>query len=74
MSVPGNVEGKVGVETYSEFALGHLQGLVKQNHAVMEKIKATLIEDVRAGRSLFVTGSGHSGLRSSSSTGRTLSR
>ncbi len=62
MSVPGNVEGKVGVETYSEFALGHLQGLVKQNHAVMEKIKATLIEDVRAGRSLFVTGSGHSGL------------
>ncbi|MGK5088405.1 sugar isomerase domain-containing protein [Bdellovibrionota bacterium FG-2] len=53
---------KVGVESYSEYALTHLHTLVEKNAEVLEKVKSALVEDVRVGRSLFVSGSGHSGL------------
>lgn len=52
----------INVMTYSEFAIPHLQALVKQNAPVMERIAKQLVTDVKEGRSLLVFGSGHSSI------------
>src|SRR4051812_2513705 len=53
---------KSGIDAYSRIALPHLERLVAANRAVMEKLVDQLVRDVREDRSLFVFGSGHSGL------------
>jgi uncharacterized phosphosugar-binding protein len=52
----------IDVMTYSETALAHLERIAKANAAVMKTIENRLVRDVKAGRSLLVFGSGHSGL------------
>jgi uncharacterized phosphosugar-binding protein len=49
-------------KSYSEQALPHLGSLIERNAAVMQSVIKRLVADVSAGRSLFVFGSGHSGL------------
>ncbi len=58
--VPG-VAG-MDVSAYGEVAIPHLQGLIELNRTVMESLVGRLVKDVRAGRSLFVFGSGHSSI------------
>lgn len=52
----------MNVKSYSETALPHLALAIKKNEAVMNKIASLLVEDVQAGKSLFVFGSGHSAI------------
>ncbi len=53
---------KIDAMSYSRIALPHLEEAVRRNAPVMDELAARLFEDVRAGRSLLVFGSGHSGL------------
>lgn len=48
--------------TYAEHALPHLQSILDKNRKVLESLAADLVTDVKAGRSLFVFGSGHSAI------------
>jgi uncharacterized phosphosugar-binding protein len=52
----------MNVKSYSEVALSHLAQAIHKNEAVMTKIANGLVEDVQAGKSLFVFGSGHSAI------------
>lgn len=52
----------MNVKSYSEIALPHLTQAIQRNEAVMTKIANLLVEDVQAGKSLFVFGSGHSAI------------
>lgn len=52
----------VGVKTYGERAIPHLQALIERNERVMERLASRVVRDVRAGRSLLVFGSGHSAI------------
>ena len=52
----------VSIRSYSEKALPHLGGLIEKNEQVLNKIVARLVSDVSQKKSLFVFGSGHSGL------------
>ena len=52
----------VHVKTYSEKALSLLSQSVSKNEALMTEISKKIVEDVKAGKSLFAFGSGHSGL------------
>ncbi len=51
-----------GVLAYSTVALPHLQKVLEINLEVMETLVDRIVKDVKAGRSLFVFGSGHSSL------------
>jgi uncharacterized phosphosugar-binding protein len=51
-----------GVRAYGGAAIPHLERILGANEAVMERLAARLAKDVRAGRSLFVFGSGHSAI------------
>src|SRR5665213_3298692 len=50
------------IKSYSEKAIPHLAALMTENEVVMKKISARLVKDVKDGKSLFVFGSGHSGI------------
>jgi uncharacterized phosphosugar-binding protein len=52
----------VAVDSYARIAVPHLDRLIDANRVVMESIVERLVSDVAAGRSLFIFGSGHSGL------------
>jgi uncharacterized phosphosugar-binding protein len=52
----------MNIKSYSEIALPHLTQVIQRNEAVMTKIANLLVEDVQAGKSLFVFGSGHSAI------------
>jgi uncharacterized phosphosugar-binding protein len=53
---------KISVQSYSKIALPHLEQAIQRNEAVMNRIAKQLVEDVQAGKSLLVFGSGHSGI------------
>jgi uncharacterized phosphosugar-binding protein len=53
---------KISVQSYSKIALPHLEQAIQRNEAVMNRIAKQLAEDVQAGKSLLVFGSGHSGI------------
>jgi uncharacterized phosphosugar-binding protein len=48
--------------SFGKFALPHLESILGANEPVLEKLVDRLVSDVVAGKSLFVFGSGHSGL------------
>ncbi|MCM2324479.1 MAG: sugar isomerase domain-containing protein [Oligoflexia bacterium] len=50
------------VNAYAAVAVPHLSDAVKRNAPVMERLASRLVEDVRAGKSLLVFGSGHSAI------------
>jgi uncharacterized phosphosugar-binding protein len=52
----------VDVQSYGGIAIPHLIGLLERNAAVMNRVATRLVNDVRAGRSLLVFGSGHSSI------------
>jgi uncharacterized phosphosugar-binding protein len=53
---------KISVLSYSKIALPHLEKAIEKNEAVMNRIAQRLLEDVQAGKSLLVFGSGHSAI------------
>ncbi len=53
---------KIKIDAYSKIALPHLKRVLKKNAKTMELLVERLARDVKAGRSLFVFGSGHSAL------------
>ncbi|MBC7693722.1 MAG: sugar isomerase domain-containing protein [Methylotenera sp.] len=53
---------EITVKSYSEKALPHLASMLDRNTVVMQSLVDRLVSDVKAGKSLFVFGSGHSGL------------
>jgi uncharacterized phosphosugar-binding protein len=55
-------QADVDVSSYAQVAIPHLTATVERNLPVMGRLAARLEEDVRAGRSLLVFGSGHSSL------------
>lgn len=58
----GKNSGKISVRSYAAIALPHLEKAIERNEAVMSRIARQLVEDVQAGKSLLVFGSGHSGI------------
>jgi uncharacterized phosphosugar-binding protein len=53
---------KISVKTYSEVALPHLTRAIQKNEDVMNRLVDRVVEDVQAGKSLLVFGSGHSAI------------
>lgn len=53
---------KINVNSYASTLIPHLEQIVEKNEAVMTRISSRLVKDVKAGRSLLIFGSGHSGL------------
>jgi uncharacterized phosphosugar-binding protein len=53
---------EVNVRSYSETAIPHLTRIVEKNAANMELLVSRLVEDVKAGKSLFAFGSGHAAI------------
>jgi uncharacterized phosphosugar-binding protein len=52
----------IDVTSYSQIAIPHLLSVVEKNKKKMERIASHVVKDVLAGKSLFVFGSGHSGI------------
>lgn len=52
----------VNVKSYAEVALPHLARCVEKNEKVLEEIVIRLVNDVKAGKSLFAFGSGHAAI------------
>lgn len=52
----------MSVTRYADAALPHLKTILDANAPVMEKIATRLCDDIQAGKSLLVFGSGHSGI------------
>jgi len=52
----------ISVMSYGKVALPHIQNILSANEAVMERLAARIVQDVGAGRSLLVFGSGHSSM------------
>lgn len=52
----------ISVDSFSKMALPHLSAVLEKNSAVMKRVAEALAGDVTKGKSLFVFGSGHSGL------------
>lgn len=52
----------ITVKTYGETAAAHLSRIVEKNAPVMERLTDRLVEDVKAGKSLFAFGSGHAAI------------
>lgn len=50
------------VYAYANIAIPHLEDAMRRNESVLKRLTQNLIQDVRAGRSLLVFGSGHSAL------------
>ena len=50
------------IKAYAEVALPHLAKILEKNSKTLEKIADRIVKDVRANRSLFVFGSGHSSI------------
>ncbi len=50
------------IRSYAEQAIPHLQKILDKNESTMSSIVTRLVTDVQGGKSLFVFGSGHSGL------------
>ena len=53
---------KLTIRSYGEAAIPHLTRVLEKNAAVLEKLAADVVRDVRAGKSLLVFGSGHSAM------------
>lgn len=51
------------IRTFSQSALPYLESVLEKNHSELEKLADHLTQDVQAGKSLFVFGSGHSALQ-----------
>jgi uncharacterized phosphosugar-binding protein len=58
----GKTMKPVSIASYAEVAIPHLSRIIGINRKVMERLVARLVKDVSAGKSLFVFGSGHSGI------------
>jgi uncharacterized phosphosugar-binding protein len=56
------LQNPVNLDSYSSVALPHLEKVLKKNQDVLKRIQERLVGDVRARKSLFVFGSGHSAL------------
>jgi uncharacterized phosphosugar-binding protein len=56
------MDGLYTLKTYSEVALPHLKEILEKNLPVLERLQKQLVQDVKAGKNLFVFGSGHSAL------------
>lgn len=52
----------IQTKSYSEVAIPHLQRIVVKNQQIMGELTRRLVEDVKAGKSLFAFGSGHSAI------------
>ena len=52
----------ISVKSFSEVAIPHLVRIIEANIAVMDRLVEQIFTDVKAGRSLLVFGSGHSGI------------
>lgn len=52
----------ITAKSYAEVAIPHLSDVIKHNLKTAERIASRLVRDVESGKSLFVFGSGHSGL------------
>ena len=50
------------IELYSKTALPHLANILHLNRSLMEGLADRIVQDVKGGRSLFLSGSGHSAL------------
>lgn len=57
-----NSASSVDTRSFAREAMAHFSAQLALNEAVMERVTARLVKDVRAGRSLLVFGSGHSAL------------
>lgn len=55
-------KGNIDLYAYGSAAIKQLSDLIDQNLSVLEGLRKKLVADVLAGKSLFVFGSGHSGL------------
>jgi uncharacterized phosphosugar-binding protein len=53
---------KINLKSYSEIALPHLEAVLHKNLKVMNRLTRQLVKDVKAGKALFVFGSGHSAI------------
>jgi uncharacterized phosphosugar-binding protein len=53
---------KIKTDAYSKIALPHLKRVLTKNSKTMKSIATSIVSGVKAGKSLFVFGSGHSGL------------
>ena len=56
------MSSNISVSSYGKVALPHIERILQANEAVMNRLVARIVEDVRAGRSLLVFGSGHSSI------------
>src|SRR4051794_39074818 len=54
--------GGITVASYASIALPHLEQIVDRNREVMQRLAGRVVADVKAGKSLLVFGSGHSGM------------
>jgi uncharacterized phosphosugar-binding protein len=52
----------IDIEAYSKVSISHLQERLVRNAKVLEKVARRLVQDVLNHRSLFIFGSGHSGI------------
>lgn len=50
------------IASYAQAAIPHLQTLVEKNSATLERVATQLVDDVSAGKFLYVFGSGHSSI------------
>jgi uncharacterized phosphosugar-binding protein len=62
MSSKKSKEFQVGVRSYAEVAIPHLERIVEKNEATLTEITDRLVADVQAGKSLFAFGSGHAAI------------
>ncbi len=53
---------ELGIRSYAEVALSHLQKTLDKNADLLKKIANQLVSNVEAGQSLFIFGGGHSAL------------
>src|SRR4051794_28680497 len=53
---------RIYVSSYAEVAIPHLEDAIERNQKTMDKLAEKIVRDVEAGKSLFIFGSGHSGL------------
>lgn len=50
------------IYSYGNIAIPHLEQSLRRNEAVLNRLSGRIVRDVKAGRSLFVFGSGHSAI------------
>jgi uncharacterized phosphosugar-binding protein len=62
MNEPSEKLIPLSLKSYSEIALPHLETILGKNLEVLERLRAQLVSDVVAKKSLFIFGSGHSAI------------